>query len=128
MFAHWIKQRIKLYGFVEGEDYVTTVAFSGKRSNVKRTEYLLILDMAKHLAMMERNKQGHAARKYFIEMEKQANEMFDEMQQMVQISRADMFELLAKRERAFTAVQAELEEALPKVDFVDGYTLTISNP
>jgi len=99
-----------------------------KTSGRPRQEYNITLDMAKHLAMVERNKQGHAARKYFIAMEKQANEMLDEMQQMVQISRADMFELLAKREREFTAVQAELEEALPKVDFVDGYTLTISNP
>ncbi len=79
MFANWIKSRIKTYGFVENEDYSIVLEISktirkyGKstrKGTVKRTEYLLTLDVAKELSMIENNEQGRVARRYFINCEK----------------------------------------------------------
>lgn len=72
-FADWIKNRIKDYGFVEGQDFEVFQNFM-KNSEGGRptTEYALSLDMAKELSMVERNEKGKLARLYFIEMEKKA--------------------------------------------------------
>lgn len=67
-FTNWIKDRINKYGFVEGEDFTTFLAKStGGRPS---TEYYLVLDTGKEIAMVENNEQGRAIRKYFIEVEK----------------------------------------------------------
>ena len=72
-FSNWIKKRVDQYNFVEGEDFSPNQA---KTSNWlggrPKTEYLISLDMAKELCMLENNEQGRKARRYFIEMEKQA--------------------------------------------------------
>jgi anti-repressor protein len=71
----WIRRRIDGYGFIEGEDY-----FNVCRSNLstKKTRgghninaYLLTLDMAKELAMLENSEVGKQVRKYFILAEKE---------------------------------------------------------
>jgi anti-repressor protein len=75
-FANWIKVRIDKYGFVEGEDFTVISRLpnsaSGNRGATK--EYFITLDMAKELAMVERNEKGKQARRYFIDCEKQLNE------------------------------------------------------
>lgn len=73
-FADWVKNRIEKYGFVEGVDYIVTNHQTGKRKNVKVTDYHITLDMAKELSMVERNKKGKEARQYFIECEKVAHQ------------------------------------------------------
>jgi phage anti-repressor protein len=69
-FTNWIKDRIKDYGFVEGRDFVLTLAKTGERKNVVVHEYHITLDMAKELSMVERNEKGKEARLYFIDCEK----------------------------------------------------------
>lgn len=69
-FSTWMKDRIQKLDYTEGEEYSPV---SGKTSNVggrPSTEYILKLDAAKEIAMMESNKQGGKVRKYFIEVEK----------------------------------------------------------
>lgn len=68
-FANWIKHRLEEYGFEEGADFLRSSAKTGGRP---RTDYLLTIDMAKELAMVERSKVGRMTRQYFIEMEKAA--------------------------------------------------------
>lgn len=70
-FANWIKERIDQYGFTQGVDYVI-FAEIGKNGGRPRKEYRLTIDMAKELAMVERNKKGKEARQYFIRCEKRA--------------------------------------------------------
>ncbi len=75
-FADWIKKRIKTYGFDQGVDFVChsviteTQRTNGQKGRVKRMDYLLTLDMAKELSMVESNQQGKMARRYFINCEK----------------------------------------------------------
>lgn len=78
-FSNWIKKRIKDYKFVEGSDYsIHTIhdlfAKSGENSQYGRPsiEYVITLDMAKELGMLEKNEQGRLIRRYFIDCERAA--------------------------------------------------------
>lgn len=74
-FNDWIKNRINEYGFQENQDFMSFTKNSVKpQGGRKSTEYHITLDMAKELAMVERNEQGRAIRRYFIECEKKLNE------------------------------------------------------
>ena len=80
-YSDWILRRIKDYEFVESLDFtvvrkfeqVRAGQFFGKRG-VEKTQYHLTLDMAKELCMVERSEIGRAARRYFIEIEKEHRE------------------------------------------------------
>ncbi|ANB90871.1 antirepressor [Moraxella ovis] len=74
-FNNWVKDRIKQYQFVEGQDFLIIVSKTGKRKNVIKKDYHLTLDMAKELAMIENNEQGRKVRRYFIDCEKKANSL-----------------------------------------------------
>lgn len=74
-FSGWIKNRIQQYGFVEGVDYLIhkfmeQVPHQGGVRTVTMIDYHLSIDMAKELAMVERNDKGREARRYFIECER----------------------------------------------------------
>ncbi len=74
-FADWIKRAISKYDFKENIDY--TVLKNEKKLNdgVCRpfTDYIVTMDMAKELAMLENNPKGKETRKYFIDCEKKLN-------------------------------------------------------
>lgn len=70
-FNHWIGRRIKDYGFEEGVDFTVVKNGHGKNGQFQPTEYIISLDMAKELAMVENNEQGRKIRRYFIEVEKE---------------------------------------------------------
>jgi anti-repressor protein len=75
-FATWLNARIKQYGFEMDVDY-TIISRDPKWGNGNRgatKEFFLTLDMAKELAMVERNEKGKQARRYFIDCEKQLTE------------------------------------------------------
>lgn len=77
-FSTWIKQRIDQYEFAENTDFIITedlrspVSGSAKSRPQIAIEYHITLDMAKELAMVERNEKGKQARQYFIECERRA--------------------------------------------------------
>ena len=79
-FSTWIKNRISEYDFVENQDFVCvsenleTQRADGQRGVTVRKAYFITLDMAKELAMVERNEKGKQARQYFIGCEKQAKQ------------------------------------------------------
>lgn len=67
-FADWIKKRIENYAFMENEDFFISLGKStGGRPT---TEFILTMDTAKEISMVENNEMGRAIRKYFIEVEK----------------------------------------------------------
>lgn len=68
-FKDWIARRIADYDFDDGIDFCSILSeSSGGRPS---REYYITLDMAKELAMVERNEKGKQARKYFIACEEQ---------------------------------------------------------
>ncbi|WP_270740247.1 antA/AntB antirepressor family protein [Lacticaseibacillus paracasei] len=70
-FSNWFKDMAS-YGFEEGIDFSP---FSAKTHNGgrPRIEYVMTLDMAKEVAMIQRTDRGKQARQYFIEIDKQAH-------------------------------------------------------
>jgi len=71
-FNAWIDGRIEDYEFRESQDYLKVRSQTGPKQNRSEVEYVLALDMAKELAMIERTEKGRQIRKYFIEVEKAA--------------------------------------------------------
>lgn len=72
-FSNWIKGRIRKFGFVVDEDFLS-ISRSPELASGNRgasIDYHLTLDMAKELAMVENNEHGRAARRYFIACERQ---------------------------------------------------------
>ena len=78
-FSSWIKHRIEKYGLIENTDYVVFPQMGEPDNQVvpnprPRIEYILSIDAAKELAMVEGNAKGKQARQYFIECERQLKE------------------------------------------------------
>ncbi|MEC5395241.1 antA/AntB antirepressor family protein [Bergeyella sp. RCAD1439] len=70
-FSDWIQNRIRDYGFIEGQDFEVFHNSMKNPSGGRPTlEYAISLDMAKELSMVERTEKGKQARRYFIECEK----------------------------------------------------------
>ena len=93
-YSKWIKARIEQAGFIENQDFVIVqnliidlpklVSKSSDyflhdkmdgqketRGGHNRSDYIVSLDMAKHLCLMEKNEIGRAIRQHFIEAENQ---------------------------------------------------------
>ena len=69
-FKDWFPRMCE-YGFEEEKDFRSILSKStGGRPS---TDYEITLDMAKEIAMIQRNEKGKEARQYFIEVEKQWN-------------------------------------------------------
>ncbi|WP_052910577.1 antA/AntB antirepressor family protein [Riemerella anatipestifer] len=74
-FSDWIQNRIRDYGFIEGQDFeVFHNSMKNPNGGRPTVEYAITLDMAKELSMVERNEKGKQARMYFIECEKKLRE------------------------------------------------------
>ena len=77
-YTDWIKRGLEL--FEDGIDYMRFVGVGQNFRKVKvdlnlagkKTEYIVTLDTAKHLAMIQRNAKGKEVRDYFIAIEKEA--------------------------------------------------------
>ena len=80
-FSTWIKRRITQCKFEENFDYIklhqkVELSKTGQTS----IEYIVSVDMTKHLGMMERNEKGHEIRKYYIEQEELARQLKNGLQ------------------------------------------------
>lgn len=69
-FSTWIKKRLEQLGAIEKEDYIKAPQKNGaSKTGQSIIEYIVTINIAKHLAMMERNEKGKEARQYFINVE-----------------------------------------------------------
>ena len=83
MYQHWIKARIEQAGFIENQDFVivqnSTIGLpklaSEKGGDTRSYDYIVSLDMAKHLCLMEKNEIGRAVRQHFIDAESQLKQV-----------------------------------------------------
>ncbi|AUM91543.1 antA/AntB antirepressor family protein [Clostridium botulinum] len=75
-FTTWIGDRIKQYEFIENVDYISFLENSKKPQGGRPSkEFIITLNTAKELSMVERTKKGKQARKYFIKCEEKLKEV-----------------------------------------------------
>jgi phage anti-repressor protein len=108
-FADWIKSRIEKYGFTQGVDFT---AIHNSMTSPPTIDYHISLDMAKEVAMVERNEKGKQARQYFIAIEKS----YRESQSHQTLSPAELIlrqaQMLVDHERRV----AEIEDRVKRVE------------
>lgn len=118
-FSNWMKDRIEKYDLIESEDYAVFNNFGeNPKGGRPKKEYVLTLDAAKELSMVEGNEKGKQARKYFIACEK----MLKQQQQIPSymegdpIKRAEMWIQEQKEKRALEEKAASLSVANEKLE------------
>lgn len=72
-FADWVKNRLNDCEAAENEDFESFSKILEKGGR-PQTEYIIKLDTAKEMAMLERNEKGKQVRRYFIQVEKKYKE------------------------------------------------------
>lgn len=124
-FSTWFKRRIEHCGFVVNEDFMainhTEKLENGSIPSVGRPtiDYILTIEAAKELCMVEGNDRGRAVRRYFIEAERR----FRESQQVapahpaIPQTFAQALRLAAEQAETIEAQQKQLAEQAPKVNF-----------
>lgn len=110
-FSLWVEQNFK--HFHENEDFTSVVTTTVVNNGAKREiqDYVLYLDMAKHIAMMTGTNKGFEVRDYFIEIEKQLK------QQQIDTSNLSpelqmfngLFQSLAKQELATKKLETKVD-------------------
>jgi len=119
-FTDWFKYQAAKIGLIEGEDFTTILGETSERGGRPSVDYLIPIDIAKHICMMSGGENAHAIRQYFIQVEKAWNSP-----EMV-MSRA-----LKLADRRILALEEERQRLLPKAEaydtFMDGSNLQTMN-
>jgi phage anti-repressor protein len=114
-FKDWIARRLTDFDFVEGVDFCSFLSESqgGRPSK----GYALSIDMAKELAMVERNDKGKEARRYFIECERKAKEAARPLSQLEILAQSAQALLeLDRKHQAMAQQLAATTENLARID------------
>lgn len=77
-FNDWINNRIKKYDLIEDIDYTKILVECNRGQNVY--DFILKIDCAKELSMVENNEKGKQIRRYFIECEKKLKQTLQQPQ------------------------------------------------
>lgn len=118
-YTTWMRHQIRRAQLVEGQDYLLTTKGEKLPSGTKnRSEYVLSLDAAKHIAMMSGSDSGAEIRRYFIEVEKRFRALSPPAPVALG-NPAVLRALLLGYVDQVQASQAALEAMTPKADFHD---------
>ena len=116
-FSRWIKSAIEKYDFIQNEDYLTV---DMDVEGVK--DYIVTLDMAKELCMVSNTEKGKEVRRYFIQIEKEANKPMT-IEQLLQ----ENVKVIGQLQNKVITLQNKVIQDKPKVAFANAITGTTSN-
>lgn len=106
--------RMTEYGFEEGQDFSSFLSKStGGRP---KQDHVLKIDMAKEIAMLQRNEKSKQVRKYFIQVEKDFNS-----------PEKIMARALLMADKKVHKLEAQIEADKPKVIFADAVSASKSS-
>lgn len=102
--------RMTEYGFVENIDYqaIAQKRATAQGNETTYTDHQITIEMAKEIAMLQRNEKGKQARQYFIELEKKWNSPEAVINRALEYSRKQV-----------KALMLENSELKPKAIFAD---------
>ena len=120
-YSKWFSRMIE-YGFIENQDFVTVgqkcpIANGGYQ---ERVDHAMKLDMAKEIAMIQRNEKGKLVRQYFIQVEKDFNSPEKIMARALKIAEHQISVLKIENEQQ----QKQIEADKPKVLFADAVSVS----
>lgn len=82
-YTDWIRGRLKECDALEKEDYQSFSQNNEKPTGGRpKNEYIIKLDTAKEMAMLERNEKGKQVRRYFIQVEKKFKQVVNPLQNL----------------------------------------------
>lgn len=119
-FSKWF-DKMTGYGLVEGVDY-TPYQMVHPQNKQTMTDFVLKLDAAKEIAMLQRNDRGKEARHYFIEIEKKYKEQQPKLPTTYKEALLALVEEVEKNEQLQLENQIknqQIAEMQPKVTYVD---------
>ncbi|HDK7138888.1 oxidoreductase [Clostridium botulinum] len=113
--------RMKEYGFVENQDFIAIVQkrTTAQGNETTYTDHVIKLDMAKELAMIQRNEKGKQARQYFIAVEKAWNSPEMIMKRALEIANRNVQNLKLENEEQ----RQQLKKQKPKVLFAEAVSV-----
>ncbi len=118
----WAKRMFK-YGFEENIDYILVtqkrVTNNPKNPFIEQTDYIITIDMAKEICMIQRSDIGREFRKYFIECEKQLKEVVQKPQTQLPTDYLSALKALVASEEEKQRLIKKIEEDKPKVEYTD---------
>lgn len=100
-YREWSARRFRDCDALENEDY-QAVEISTPSGQSKK-DHIILLDIAKEMAMLERNEKGKQVRRYFIEIEKKYKEQIQPMSQL-EIARMSL-DMLIEQEKRLNAIE-----------------------
>ncbi len=111
----WFPRMVE-YGFTENIDFVTLEQNCTKpKGGRPETNHAIKLDMAKEIAMIQRNEKGKEVRKYFLQVEKDFNSPEKIMARALKIAEGKMNFLKLEN----TQQKQLIGELKPKADYLD---------
>lgn len=111
----WFPRMVE-YGFTENIDFVTLEQNCTKpKGGRPETNHAIKLDMAKEIAMIQRNEKGKEVRKYFLQVEKDFNSPEKIMARALKIAEGKMNVLKLEN----TQQKQLIGELKPKADYLD---------
>lgn len=111
-YKDWFPRMVE-YGFNEGQDFCSILSEStGGRPE---TNHAIKLDMAKEIAMIQRNENGKKVRQYFIQVEKDFNSPEKIMARALKIAESKLNVLQLEN----TQQKQIIGELKPKADYLD---------
>lgn len=114
-FSNWIKSRVEKYDFSRGIDFeVFDKSVKNSSGGRPQTVYVISLDMAQELAMVENNDKGRAARRYFIECARRLKSSSTDMTQVLS-DPANLRTLLLTYTEKVIALESKVAEQEPLV-------------
>ena len=115
-FTKWIQRMID-YGFIEGTDFtaISQKRLTAQGNATEFTDYILTLDMAKHIAMVQRTEIGMKVRNYFIECEKVAKEQKPVSQLDAIIAGLQATKELHEKMEVVEQVQVQQQQAIQNI-------------
>lgn len=115
-FNDWFP-RMCGYGFEENEDYIpiTQKRVTAQGNETTYKDYQITIDMAKEIAMLQRNEKGKVIRKKLIELEKAWNSPEQVMARALQIADKKIEQLTLVNQQQ----EQQIAELKPKADYLD---------
>ena len=121
-FTKWAIRMIE-YGFTENIDFILIsqkrLTNNPKNLFTEQTDYIITIDMAKEICMIQRSDIGREFRKYFIECEKQLKEVVQKPQTQLPTDYLSALKALVASEEEKQRLTKKIEEDKPKVEYTD---------